>query len=295
MHLFVSGASGLVGTALQSLLARRSHAVTQLVRRPPGEGEVQWTPNEGQLAVADLRGADGFIHLSGESIAEGRWTEAKKRRIRESRIKSTELLARAAAQLDPKPAVFVCASAIGYYGDRGTQELTEQSGPGDGFLSEVCQQWEAATQPAADAGIRVVNLRIGVVLSKKGGALAAILPIFKLGGGGVVGHGRQYWSWVGLDDLASMLEFCAVNDQLSGPVNGVAGSCTNREFTKTLGRILNRPTIIPLPAFAARLLLGQMAEDLLLASARVVPQKLQDANYPFLHDNLESALRTAVK
>lgn len=188
----------------------------------------------------------------------------------------------------------MCASAIGFYGDRGDEALTEQSSGGRGFLADVCRQWEEATRPAAEAGIRVVNLRIGVVLTKKGGALAKMLPIFKLGGGGIVGNGGQYWSWVGLSDVAAMLEFCAVNDQLRGPVNGVAGTCTNREFTRALGRVLKRPTLFPLPAFAAKLMLGQMADDLLLASTRVVSRKLEENDYPFIDADLEGALRSAV-
>ena len=295
MHLVVSGASGLVGGELLELLSRRQHHVTQLVRRSPEANEARWDPEAETIDREAIAGADGFICLSGDNIASGRWTEAKKRRILDSRIKSTRLLAETAASLDPKPKVFVCASAIGFYGDRGEEELTEESAAGVGFLADVCQQWEAATQPAAGAGIRVVNLRIGVVLSKQGGALTKMLPVFKLGGGGVVGNGKQFWSWVGLHDLAAMLEFCATTDELRGPVNGVNGACTNREFTKALGRVLNRPTLFPLPGFVAKVMLGQMAEDLLLASTRVQPTKLQQAGFQFIDAGIEAALRAAVR
>ena len=294
MHVLVSGSSGLVGSALVPYLHEKGHQVTRLVRRKPGEAEVRWYPENNVMFENLAEDVEGMVNLSGESIAEGRWNPAKKKRILESRVETTSLIAETLPNLKPMPKVWVCASAIGYYGDRGEELLDEDSAAGSGFLPDVCQQWEAATQPAADAGIRVVNLRIGVVLSKNGGALSKMLFPFKMGGGGIVGSGRQYWSCIALEDLVGVIEHCLVTESVSGPVNAVSSAVTNREFTKTLGRVLNRPTIVPLPAFAAKLALGEMAEALLLASARVVPQKLQDTGYEFKCPDLESSLRSAL-
>ncbi len=267
MKILIAGSSGLVGSELIRRLAP-NHEITRLVRRPPGPGEIQWNPESGQLAADQLGGFDAVIHLGGESIAEGRWTSAKKQRIRDSRVVSTRLLAERLAQSAPRPACFICASATGYYGNRGDELLTEDSLPGEGFLPTVCQEWEAATRPAADAGIRVVNIRIGIVLTRKGAALAKILTPFKLGVGGIVGNGRQYWSGIPLEELVSIFEFCLTHDQVAGPVNAVTPHApTNFEFTKKLGKLLGRPTIFPLPGFVAKVMLGEMADDLLLASA----------------------------
>ncbi len=294
MKILIAGASGLVGSALIRRL-EPNHEITRLVRRPAGAGEIEWDPSRGQLSADKLGGFDAVIHLGGESIAEGRWSAAKKQRIRDSRVDSTKLLAERMAQATPRPACFVCASAIGYYGDRGAELLTEDSPAGEGFLPEVCQAWEAATRPAAEAGIRVVNVRIGVVLTKKGAALAKILTPFKLGVGGVVGSGRQYWSGIPLAELVSIFEYCVTNDQISGPVNAVTPNApTNFEFTKTLGKILGRPTIFPLPGFVARVMLGEMADALLLASARVEPKKLLDTGYTFEYPDTEASLRAAL-
>jgi uncharacterized protein (TIGR01777 family) len=233
-----------------------------------------------------------IVHLAGESIAGGRWTESRKRLIRDSRVDPTRRLCEALARRSPKPAVLICASAIGYYGSQGDIVLTENSPSGEGFLPDVCRQWEAATLPAAEAGIRVVNLRIGMVLGRKGGALASMLTPFRLGLGGVVGSGRQYWSWIAIDDLVGAMQHAIVTRAISGPVNATAPNpATNREFTKALGRVLRRPTIVPMPAFAARLALGPMADDLLLASARVVPSRLLESGYQFRFPELEPALR----
>lgn len=296
MHILISGSSGLVGSALRPFLAKNGHRLTRLVRHVPREeNQIRWFPDRGVLAENLLEGVEGVCHLSGESIAEGRWTPEKKQRILDSRVDSTTLLSQTIAKLDPLPKVFVSASAIGFYGDCGDEVLNESSSPGDDFLAEVCQKWEAATQPARDAGIRVVNLRIGLVLSKEGGALRKMLLPFKLGGGGVVGNGRQYWSWIGLSDLVSILHHCLVTESLEGPVNGVApNAVTNREFTKALGSVLRRPTIVPLPAFAARLVLGEMANALLLSSARAQPAKLEASGFTFGHPQLEGALRAAL-
>ncbi|MDE0892996.1 MAG: TIGR01777 family oxidoreductase, partial [Planctomycetota bacterium] len=231
------------------------------------------------------------VHLAGESIAEGRWNEAKKARIRDSRVAGTRALCEAMASMAEKPKVIVCASAIGYYGDRGDAVLTESASYGEGFLPDVCRQWEDAAEPARAAGIRVVSLRIGVILSKEGGALSKMLLPFSLGVGGKIGAGTQYMSWVSLVDLVSIARFAIDDERLSGAVNAVApGAVTNLEFTKALGRALKRPTLFPLPAFVARLALGEMADDLLLASIRVEPALLKECGFQFGHSEINGAL-----
>jgi uncharacterized protein len=293
MHILVTGASGLIGSALVSSLTAAGYSVTRLVRRPPQSGEkaVRWDPLTGFIDASALEGLDGVVHLAGESIDE-RWTAAKKVSIRDSRVKGTEVLCEALAQLASPPKVLVSASAIGYYGDRGEEILREESAPGSGFLVEVCRAWEAATEPARQAGLRTVQLRFGVVLSPAGGALAKILPPFRLGLGGVLGSGRQYMSWIALDDAIGAIQQAIVTDNLQGPTNAVAPEAvTNQEFTHTLGKILRRPTVVPLPAFAARLMFGEMADALLLASARVQPAKLLAVGYRFRYPTLAEALR----
>ena len=293
----ITGASGLVGQALDAELHEYGDPTLSLVRRRPEscENEIGWNPNSGDINAERLEGVDAVVHLAGENIAGSRWNDEVKRRIRESRVKGTTLLASALAGLERKPEVLVCASATGFYGDRGEQLLDESSSSGEGFLPEVCEQWEAACQPARDAGIRVVNLRIGVILAGQGGALKEMLFPFKMGVGGVIGSGRQYWSWVALDDVVGAIRHAIDTPTLVGPVNAVSPNpVTNREFTKTLGHVLHRPTIIPLPGFAARLVLGQMANDLLLASVRVDPRRLREAEYEFRYPDLETALRHAL-
>ncbi len=294
----VSGAAGLIGTGVVGRLKNGGQSVIRLVRHAPrsAAGEAQWSTDDGLVNPSRLEGVSGVVHLAGESIAEGRWSAEKKRRIRDSRVNGTEALCRSLAALSRKPGVLVCASAIGYYGDRGETVLDEQSPPGEGFLPEVCRQWEQATAPAAEAGIRVVNVRIGVVLSKQGGALQKMLLPFRMGVGGKVGTGRQYWSWVAHADVVGAIVHAIDCDDLHGPVNAVSPhAVTNAEFTKALGEVLHRPTLFPLPAFAARLALGEMADALLLASAHVVPKRLQETGYEFqfpdLHDCLEHELR----
>jgi uncharacterized protein (TIGR01777 family) len=299
MKIIVSGASGLVGSALVPSLVAAGHQVTALVRRPArqptqaGVSEVEWNPAAGQLDAARLVGHDAAVHLSGENIAGGRWTDEKKERIRASRVQSTRLLAETLARLETRPRTFVCASAIGYYGDRGAEVLTEESAPGTDFLAEVCREWEAAAEAARAAGLRVVNLRFGVILSAEGGALAQMLTPFKLGIGGPLGSGQQYMSWLTRADAVGMIEYALANENLSGPVNAVAPQAvTNSEFAQTMGRVLSRPAILPMPAFALRLTLGrEMAQALLLSSARVEPAKLKAAGYQFKHPQLEGALR----
>ena len=291
--ILVAGASGLVGSALTSLLSADGHRVIHAVRRPSKnpEDELQWNPASGQLDLSPLKQLDAVVHLGGANIAGKRWSSAYKQQLLESRVQSTSLLSAALAKRKQKPEVFACASAIGYYGDRGDQPLTESASSGTGFLPEVCLQWENATHPARDAGIRVANLRFGVVLSPHGGALASMLLPFKLGLGGIIGNGKQYFSWITLDDAAQTLKFVLENQTLDGPVNCVTpNAVTNQEFTKALGRSLSRPTFLPMPAFAARLAFGEMADALLLASARVVPEKLTAAGFPFLHPDLQPAL-----
>jgi len=291
MTVAISGPNGLVGTELRNILADAGHESIG-ISRSAGPDSIEWDPLTGIKDPSSLEGVDALVHLAGESIASGRWNEELKQRIVDSRVVGTRSLVQSLKDLTQKPRVLVCASAIGFYGDRGDEILDENSPPGEGFLAETCVQWEREAMAAAELGLRVVCIRIGVVLSPKGGALQKMLLPFKLGGGGVVGNGRQYWSCIGLTDLARAIVFCIENDQMSGPVNGVCPDASdNRTFTKTLGKVLNRPTIIPLPAFAARLVLGEMADALLLASTRVEPKRLQDAGFEYSCPDLESTLR----
>jgi uncharacterized protein (TIGR01777 family) len=291
MDVLISGATGLIGSALIPELEAKGHTVRRLTRHPRQEGDIRWDIDAGTVD-GDLSGVDAVVHLAGESIAEGRWTEEKKRRILESRQKGTRLLAEKVAGLDEPPSVMVSVSATGYYGDRGNELLTEESESGDLFLSEVCREWEAAADPAREAGVRVVHPRFGIVLSTEGGALGATLPIFKLGGGGKIGPGGQYWSWVSFDDVIGAILHVMDSENLSGPVNVVTPDPpTNAEYTRVLGKVLNRPTLFTVPAPAARIMLGEITDELLLASARVEPVRLQETGYSFRHPELEGALR----
>ncbi|HEY3393952.1 MAG TPA: TIGR01777 family oxidoreductase [Lacipirellulaceae bacterium] len=294
MIIAITGSSGLVGTALADALEVDGHSVRRLVRRPvhSEEREIRWDPAAGTIESAKLGGIDAIVHLAGENLAAHRWTEAAKARIRDSRIQSTRLLCETLAGLASKPSVLVSASAVGYYGDRGDEPVDESSPPGRGFLSDLCQQWEAETHPARDADVRVVNLRLGVVLSPHGGALAKMLTPFKLGLGGVIGSGQQYLSWIALDDVVRVIQFSLGAAAVCGPVNAVSPQpVTNREFTKSLGRVLGRPTSLPMPAFAARLAFGEMADEMLLSGVRVEPQALRSAGFEFRHPELEPALQ----
>ena len=293
MHILVSGASGLIGSALTPCLEAAGHRVTRLVRgrARPGWGEVAWEPEAGRLPLPALEGVDAVVHLAGEGIA-GRWTADKKRRIYDSRVHGTQIVCEALRQVVKPPKTFVCASAIGYYGNRGERLLLEESRAGEDFLARVCVDWEAAAAPAAERGIRVVSLRLGMVLSSTGGALGQMLPPFRLGFGGVLGGGAQYMSWIALDDVAGAISHVLTTESLRGAVNLVAPEAvSNRDFTKTLGRVLRRPTAFAVPAFAARLLFGEMADALLLASTRVEPGKLNASDYTFRYPELEVALR----
>ncbi len=291
MNVLVSGGTGLIGSALIPELEVGGHRVKRLTRKARSGEDIRWDPDAGTIE-GDLSGFDAVVHLGGESIAEGRWTSEKKRRILESRQKGTRLLAEKVAGLPEPPSVMVSASAIGYYGDRGNELLTEESDPGALFLSRVCREWEAAAEPAREAGVRVVHPRFGIVLSTEGGALGTTLPIFKLGGGGKIGSGRQYWSWVSLDDVVGAIVHAINTDALSGAMNVVAPDPpTNAEYTKVLGHVLGRTTFFAVPAPAARVALGGMADNLLLASARVEPAKLEETGYVYRYPELEGALR----
>lgn len=298
MKVLISGASGLIGSALTTLLTTHGDRAIHLGRAAPqpGQAALRWNPEAGELPTPPLEGFDGVVHLAGESVASGRWTAARKERILRSRVAGTGLLCRGLAALDRPPPVLVCASAVGYYGDAGDRELTESSPAGEGFLAEVVSQWEAAAEPAREAGIRVVHLRFGTVLSPNGGALGRMLPPFRLGLGGRVGHGRQYWSWISLADAVAATRFCLVSDRVDGPVNAVAPeAATNAQFTASLGRALRRPTPFPLPAVVLKLFLGEMGQALLLSSARVRPDRLLEAGYGFIHKSLDTALADLLK
>ena len=293
MNVLVTGSSGLVGSILIPHFEASGHRVLRLVRTSPkSDLERRWDPETGELAAADLEGIQAVVHLAGENIASGRWNEAKKNRIRTSRVDGTRLLARGLAELQTPPGVLISASAIGYYGNRGEEILNEESPPGADFLAETCIAWENAARPAGDAGVRTVYLRIGIVLSADGGALAKMLFPFKLGVGGVIGSGDQYMSWISLSDLAGIISHALNTETLQGPVNAVSPvPVTNREFTKSLGGALSRPTLLPMPAFAARLAFGEMADALLLSSTRVMPARLQGTGCNFQHPELGGALQ----
>ncbi len=288
--LLVSGSSGLIGRALLPALRANGHEVKRLVRGAvSAPDQISWNPAE-PLSPESVSGFDAVVHLAGESIAT-RWTEAKKRRIVDSRVPATRHLAAALTQAQQRPRVFVCASAIGYYGDRGDEILGEDSPSGEGFSAELCRQWEAAAQSVASAGIRDVQIRTGIVLSADGGALGKMLPPFRLGVGGQVGKGRQWMSWIDLADVVGAIQHLLTTDSLSGPVNMVSPNpVRNAEFTQTLASVLHRPAIFPMPAFAARMAFGQMADELLLASQRVQPSKLVSGGWKFQSPDLRSSL-----
>lgn len=289
----ITGASGLVGQALTEAFTADGVRVLRLVRRPVAansENEVYWKPSTGEIDAAKLEGVDLVFHLAGKGIADQRWTPAVKKLIIDSRVQGTQLIAKTLAGLDRKPRALISASAIGFYGDRGDTPVDENAEAGEGFLAETCQQWEAANAPAWEAGLRVAQMRIGIVLSPKGGALAKLLPIFRMGGGGVVGSGKQVMSWIALPDLVAALRFVGDVESMHGAINATApGAVTNREFTKALGEELNRPTLLPVPAFALRLAMGEMADGLLLEGARVVPKRLTEAGFEFEAPQLAGA------
>ena len=293
MKVLVTGATGLVGSELVPFLTKKGYDVFRLTRSKPQEvHDIVWDPAHNQLPKARLEGIDTVVHLAGENIAGKRWNSQVKEELRKSRVEGTKLICQTMAQLEKRPKTLICASAIGFYGSRGSELLNETSAAGQGFLAELCCDWEAACEPARVAGIRVVNLRIGVVLSTKGGGLAKMLTPFRLGVGGVVGTGNQYWSWIEIDDVVGAINHCISHESLSGPVNATAPCpVTNYDFTKTLGRVLGRPTVFPMPGFVAKIALGEMANDLLLGSARVMPNRLSGSGYQFQYPSLEPALK----
>ncbi len=296
MTIVIAGSSGFLGTALVAFLEAGGHTVVRLVRRSPapGSNEIFWNPAEGVLDDASLEGLDGAVNLAGDSLARGRWTRRKKARIVSSRLDSARLLARVLSGMKTPPKVWISASAIGAYGHRGDDPLTEKSARGRGFLAELCRDWEETALPAVQAGIRVVTIRTGIVIGS-GGALKQMLLPFKLGLGGRIGSGHQYMSWIDLDDAVRAIDHLINIDDLQGPVNLVAPNpVTNREFTRTLGRVLGRPTRIPLPAALARLVFGELADELLLASTRALPTALLDTGYIFRYPYLEGALQQAL-
>jgi len=294
VRVLVSGATGLVGKGLTAALEAAGHEVLRLVRRAKGADAhtVGFDIENGAIESEKLEGVDAVVHLAGEGISSQRWTEEFKQKIRDSRVKGTRLLTDALCKLQTPPKTLVCASAVGYYGSRGDEALDEDSGPGDDFLATVCVEWEDAARKAADCGIRVVSTRIGVVLSSDGGALGQMLPPFRLGGGGVMGDGEHYMSWIAHVDLIKAIIFLLENESLSGPINCVSPApVTNRVFTKTLGRVLMRPTFVPLPASIIKMTFGEMGQALLLASQRATPKKLLNAGFEFDFPDLEEALR----
>ena len=294
LRIAISGASGLVGGMLRPFLTTGGHEVCPLVRRSPHRslGEIHWNPDAGTLDSPSLEGIDAAIHLSGSNIASGRWTQARKADFARSRVQSTQLLCRTLSRLKKPPKVLISASATGIYGNRGEERLTEDSPLGEGFLPDLCRQWEAATLAAQEAGIRVVHMRIGIVLSAKGGALSKLLTPYRLGLGGRIGSGQQYMSWISSDDLLGVFLQCLFDERLRGPINAVSpGALTNAQFAAMLAGVLHRPALMPLPAATISLAFGEMGRTILLEGARVVPGKLQSLGFRFAYPTLEEALR----
>lgn len=305
MHVAITGASGLLGGALSRALRDDGHRVTGVTRSEPGPDEIRWSPAQQRLDPADLRGVDAVVNLAGEKIGftswtpraiiDARWTPKTRREILSSRVQGTTLLAETIAAMDDGPRVMVSVSAIGYYGDRGDETLTEASRPGDLFLSDVCRAWEASADAARAAGLRVVHPRIGIVQTPRDGALQRSLPLFRLGLGGPFGSGSQWWSWVMLDDVVGILQHAVTNDGVSGPINVTAPTpVTNRDWTRTLGRVLGRPAVLPVPRFGPKLVLGEMVDELVYVSARVLPEATLASGYSFRFADLEAGLRSVL-
>lgn len=299
MKILISGASGLVGKHLIPTFKAKGHSIYKLVRKTPQSAdEIQWDAMKGfsDEEQSNLEGFDAVVHLAGDNVASENWSEEKKRKIRESRTIGTKVLIDALRKCENPPKTLISASAIGFYGDRKDEILTEDSAKGVGFFPEVCEEWEQEAQKATEFGVRVINPRIGIVLSKNGGALEKMLTPFKFGIGGVVGSGKQYMSWIALDDLIKIIHFAIENDNLNGAVNATAPNpVTNEVFTKTFGKVLNRPTFIPVPEFGIKLLFGEMGERLLLEGCRVIPKRLQDFGFEFEFTNLEAALKHSIQ
>lgn len=299
MRILITGASGLIGKALQKSFEEKGYEMLLATRsEPKDEQHIQWSADTGfaDEDIERLEGLDAVIHLAGENIAGLRWTDEKKKAIRDSRVFGTRTMIEVFARLEKKPKVFISGSALGFYGDRGDDEMTEASSAGKTFLAEVCKEWEAESRRAEDLGIRTVLLRTGIVLSKDGGALATMLTPFKLGVGGVVGSGLQWMSWISLDDVVGIIHYALENESVRGAVNVVSPNpVTNEEFTKTLGTVLYRPTFLPLPEFAVNLVFGEMGDALLIDSTKVIPKRMKDAGYEFKFTDLKAALEHAVK
>lgn len=296
MNILITGSTGLIGSALSEHLKKQGHDIYPLYRNPASKKTHYWLPEENRIHLDDDIKLDVVIHLAGENIADSRWSQKKKDAILDSRVKGTRLLAKTIAGLKNKPALFISGSAIGYYGDTGDNIVDENSSRGTGFLSDIAVGWEAATQAVEDENIRTIHMRTGIVLSTKGGVLQKMLLPFKMGLGGIVGNGKQYMSWISIDDLIHIINRMINDDQLSGPYNMVAPQpVTNHTFTKALGRALHRPTVLPLPAFMVRLLFGEMGDALLLSSSRVTSTRLKSIGYTFIDNTLEHALTRLLK
>ena len=295
MRYAVTGASGLIGGALVRHLRSQGHEVIRLVRRDPqGPDEVRWDPKAGTVDVAGLAGTDVVVHLAGAGVGDHRWTDEYKREILDSRVEGTHTIVRAMLEMNPRPRALVAGSAIGYYGDTGDRAVDESSPAGSGFLADVVRAWEAASEPAAAGGIRVTHARTGLVVAKEGGAWARMFPLFRLGVGGRMGSGRQYWSWISLRDEVRALEFLSEREDLTGPVNLVAPSpSTNAEITAAMGRVLGRPTLLPVPSFALKTVLGEFSSEV-LGSIRVVPTVLEQHGFTWLDPTISSAIRAAL-
>lgn len=297
MKVLITGASGLLGQALQKSFEERGYEMLLASRKEPEDDRhIQWSIEDGFADPAKLEGVDVVVHLAGENVSGLRWTDEKKKAIRDSRVLGTRNVVDAISKLKKKPKTFIASSAIGFYGERGDEEMTESSAVGDTFLADVSKEWEGESRRAEDAGIRTVLLRTGIVLSKDGGALSTMLLPFKMGVGGVVGSGKQWMSWISLDDEIAIINYCIENENIRGAVNAVAPNpVTNQEFTKTLGEVLYRPTFLPLPEFAVSMIFGEMGDALLLASTKVVPKRLLDAGFEFRFPDLKPAIEHAVK
>ncbi|MBK7932071.1 MAG: TIGR01777 family protein [Acidobacteria bacterium] len=297
MKVLITGSTGLLGKELQKSLTEKGYDLLLASRKEPQDDKhIQWSIEEGFTDPEKLEGVDVVVHLAGENVSGLRWTDEKKKAIRDSRVLGTRNVVDAISKLKHKPKVFVASSAIGFYGERGDEEVTESSAAGDNFLAVTCKEWEAESRRAEDAGIRTVLLRTGIVLSKDGGALATMLTPFKLGVGGVVGSGKQWMSWISLEDEIAVINYVIENENIRGAVNAVSPNpVTNHDFTKTLGEVLYRPTFLPLPEFAVSMIFGEMGDALLLASTKVIPKRLEDVGFEFKHPNLKEAIEAAVK
>ena len=295
MHVAITGATGLIGTALSQALRAGGHRVTGIPRAQPGPDQLQWSPADQRIDAAGLRGVDAVVHLAGEPIAAHRWTAQAKRRIKDSRIAGTRLIAQTLADLDDGPRTLVSVSGIDYYGDRGDEVLTERSAPGDTFLADVCKVWEASAEPARQAGIRVVHPRIGIILTSQGGALQRMLPLFRMGLGGRFGSGQQYWSWIAFDDVLGVMTHALTTESVTGPINTTAPEpVTNATFATVLGKVLRRPALLPVPSFGPRLVFGEMADAMVFHSKRVIPEATLASGYTFRYPDLEAGLRSAL-